>query len=84
MSFNVATETLKGRIINALLKGQQEAVAGAAADTNIAVAGITTDNTLLGVWNQTDGIEEAATITSNGNIQCAAITTGDTLTVTWA
>lgn len=75
--------TIKGEALNGLLNPNIEQVSGAAADTNIAVAGITTNDHLVSVWNVTDGTKEAASITSDGNIQCTADTTGDSLDVTW-
>lgn len=63
-------------------------VAGAAAATNIAIAGITQDAHLLSVIQMSGGVPADATadasVTSAGNIQLATInSTGDTLMVEW-
>lgn len=81
--FNISNATLKGKVLNALLKGQTEAVSGAAADTNIAVAGLTADSEVLAAWNQTDGEALVVSAQSTGNIQFAGDTTGDTIQVTF-
>ncbi len=61
-----------------------EAVAGAGADTDIAVTGIDTTDTLVAVINVTDGDNPAGiSVTSTGNIQSTETTAGDTLTVYW-
>jgi len=64
-------------------------VAGANASTNIAVTGITTDDTLVMVMEiatstviPTDRTSTTS-ITSNGYIQCTDATTGDVLIVLW-
>lgn len=60
-------------------------VAGAAADTNIAVSGIATDDVITEAIEFAAGVptDRTATtsITSAGNIQCSVDTTGDTLVV---
>jgi hypothetical protein len=62
-------------------------VAGAAANTNIAVAGIKRRDLLLSVIENAAGTltDRTATtsITSDGNIQCTVDTTGDQLLVYW-
>ena len=62
-------------------------VAGAAADTDIAVADITLDSELVSVIENAGGTltdrTATTTITSAGNIQCSVITTGDQLIVEW-
>ncbi len=67
--------------------------AGAAADTNIAVAGIKRGDGLVAVIHVADGAEAAllkgdlvaeTNITSDGNIQVdTTVTTGDQLLVIW-
>lgn len=64
-------------------------VAGANADTNIAVAGIKTTDQLLFVWESatstaifTDQTANCS-ITSDGNIQCTNATSSDVLLVLW-
>lgn len=70
------------------------AVAGAAADTNIPIAGIATEDTLLCVLRlnrdataaniDMDNLTGEASITSAGNIQIdTTVTTGDKLIVFW-
>lgn len=71
-----------------LQNAMQEAVAGAAATTNIAVAGITTADSIGSVVQFSSGVPDVVTaeasITSDGNIQLSTTnTTGDTLLVTW-
>ena len=66
----------------------QTLVVGAAADTNIAVAGIGVDDTIVSVLHNTAGVlvdvTAEASITSAGNIQLADTdTTGDQLIVLW-
>ena len=78
---------------------RQSVVGGAAADTDIAVSGILTTHTLLGVvkldftltdgtpntrtWDADDLLSEAS-VTSDGNIQLSTTdTTGAVLIVTW-
>lgn len=64
-------------------------VAGAAADTNIAIAGIKTTDELTAVielaTSTNDPTDQTATtsITSDGNIQCTNATTNDVLLVFW-
>ena len=75
------------------LQGLRISVAtGAAANTNIAVAGIATDDTLLSVVQFTRGavtaitmsdVTSTASITSAGNIQLSAASTGHKLIVVW-
>lgn len=78
---------------------QATVVAGAAAATNIAIAGIKTTDKIVAViradvaldtgtsatGNKVQAIDKpAATITSTGNIQVTSVdTTGDTLIVLW-
>ena len=81
--FNISNATLKGKVLNALLKGQSEAVSGALADTNIAVAGIGADSEVLAAWDQTNGAELIVSAQSAGNIQFASDTSGATIQVTW-
>jgi hypothetical protein len=63
-------------------------VAGAAANTNIAIAGIKRSDLLLAVIElpasaaATDR-SSTASITSDGNIQSTAVTTGNQLLVHW-
>lgn len=60
-------------------------VAGDAADTDIAVSGIATDDILLKCYENDTHTDRLSTssITSAGNIQCSDITTGNTLYVEW-
>jgi len=63
-------------------------VNGAAADTNIAVAGITTGDEIVSVIMFDTGVPSVVTaeasITSNGNIQLDTTdSTGNKLVVTW-
>lgn len=67
---------------------RQSLVAGAGANTNIAIAGIKTTDLLVSVIEvpaSTPLVDRSATtsITSDGNIQCTAATTGNQLLVTW-
>ena len=59
------------------------AVSGAAANTNIAIAGIKTEDTIVGVANVSNDNNPAFTITSDGNIQSADSTDADSLIVLW-
>jgi hypothetical protein len=81
--YNISEATLKGRVLNAIMKGQVVTATGVGAATNLAIAGILTTDELVGVWNATNRAEEPASITSAGNIQTVADVTGDTLVVTW-
>lgn len=72
------------------LQGKQIAVVdGAAVDTNIAIAGITTADTLGAVIRfvtdtPTSNLVDEAAITSDGNIQLSSTnTTGNKLIVEW-
>lgn len=62
---------------------------GAGADTNIAVTGITTSDTLafvLEVTADTAALTDrtaTSSITSAGNIQCTASTAGNQLIIVW-
>ena len=63
-------------------------VTGAAADTNIAIAGIRRRDMLLSVIEHPASaalVDRTATtsITSDGNIQCTASTAGNQLVVWW-
>jgi len=68
---------------------QVATVAGAGADTNIAVSGITVNDKLLAVIEiaTSTGIPTDRTgttsITSAGNIQCTVSTSSDKLIVLW-
>lgn len=68
-------------------------VSGASADTDIAIAGILTTDTIVGVLelvgagvDVTDATDRTATtsITSDGNIQVSVATTGDKLWVLYS
>jgi hypothetical protein len=87
MGFNIPNDTVKGKAINALLAPNIEAVAGAAADTNMAVASILLSSTIVSVINYAAGVPSditaTCTVTSAGNIQSSGDTTGDTNLVTW-
>ena len=64
-------------------------VAGANADTDIAIAGIKTTDQLIFVWelatSTNDPTDETAnaSITSDGNIQITNTTAGDVVLVLW-
>lgn len=64
-----------------------EVLAGAAADTNIAVTGIAVDDTLLSVIEFVAGVPTDrtanASITSAGNIQVDVSTAGNSLQLMW-
>lgn len=68
---------------------KMEIVTGANANTNIAVAGITTEDQLVAVieHDATSALPTDRTsttsITSNGNIQCTVSTATDKLVVWW-
>lgn len=68
---------------------QFELVAGAAADTDIAITGIKTTDELKAVFESAAAsalfTDRTATssITSDGNIQCTDATDGDLLIVIW-
>lgn len=67
---------------------QTATVAGAAAATNIAISGITTQDTIESVVEFAAGVPTdrtaEASITSDGNIQLSTTdTTGDVLLVRW-
>lgn len=72
----------------------EDALVGAAVDTNIAVAGIRTGDTIIEVSidpaaSQIGGkrviVTDEASITSDGNIQLTTtVTTGETLKIVWA
>jgi len=69
---------------------QPVVVSGAGADTNIAITGIVTDDRLVCVL-ELDGTDynivadrtSTSSITSDGNIQCTASTSGNKLFVLW-
>lgn len=63
----------------------QAVVAGAAANTNIPVTGIETEDTIVSAVMFTAGVPSVvpATITSAGNIRSTSDTTGNTLLVTY-
>lgn len=77
--------TVKGKAINELQRLTPAVVAGAAADTDIPVTGITTEDTLQSVIEFASGVptDRTATtsITSDGNIQCSVDTASDVLVV---
>ena len=64
-------------------------VSGAAADTNIAIAGIKTTDQLICVVESATSTAiltdrtSTSSITSDGNIQCSVATDSDTLLVFW-
>lgn len=64
-----------------------EVLAGAAADTDIAVTGIEVGDAIGSAIEFAAGVPTDRTgsvaVTSNGNIQCSVDTTGDTLIVEW-
>lgn len=67
---------------------KQVVVAGALANTNIAIAGISTADKLVGVVEVPASAAlvdrtAATSITSAGNIQCTASTSGNQLIVTY-
>ncbi|QIN95175.1 hypothetical protein DLP3_012 [Stenotrophomonas phage vB_SmaS_DLP_3] len=68
------------------LQGFKQAVVdGAAANTNIAIAGITTKAHVLSVADLTTPaiVTAAATVPTNGNLRIAGDTTGKKLLVTY-
>lgn len=80
--------TVKAEAIKELQRFKTSVVNGAAAATNIPVAGITTSDTIQSVLMFAAGVPSsvtsAASITSNGNIQLAAVnSTGNVLVVNW-
>jgi len=77
----VAASALKAAARTFVLK--QNVLAGAGANTNIAVSGIALTDRVVGVYNVTDSVMNTFTITSAGNIQSVTDTTGDTLLLTW-
>ena len=81
--FNISNATIKGKVLNALLKGQSVSVSGTTADTNIAVAGIAATSEVIAIWDQTNGVELTASVVSAGNVQFASDTTGATIMVTF-
>ena len=67
---------------------KQVVVAGAGANTNIAIAGIAVADKLVGVVEHPDNgavvdRTSTTTITTAGNIQCSVSTTGNKLVVTY-
>lgn len=68
-----------GKALRELQGLKLKAVAGAAANTNIAVAGIATEDTIVGALEFTAGVpaEIPLTITSAGNVQSTTDTTGN-------
>lgn len=84
---SVTKDTLKGKAIKELQSLRTEVVDGDSADTDIPVANITTRDTLESVIEFAAGVPTdrtaACSITSDGNIQCTADTTGDKLVVRW-
>lgn len=64
-----------------------EVLAGAAADTDIAVAGIALGDKIGSAIEWAAGVPTdrtaTTTVTSDGNIQCSVATTGDQLVVEW-
>lgn len=74
-------------ILKELQNAKLNAVAGAAADTNIALAGIKTTDTIISVVNLTDGVDVAlntVTIFADGQIRVSSVTTGKNLLIHWA
>jgi len=84
MGVNITKATNNCRIGHAI-------VAGAAADTDIAIAGIKTTDQIIGVGHFETAASiatltdqtAASSITSDGNIQCTNDTASDTLMVLW-
>jgi hypothetical protein len=64
---------------------QHTVVAGAAANADIAVPGIATQDVLVGVIQMETFVDRkaACSITSAGNIRCSASTVGNHLIVTY-
>lgn len=83
MGVNLPARTTVGCRIGSAL------VAGANADTNIAIAGIKTTDQLICVWESATSTalftDRTATssISSDGNIQCTDATSSDVLLVLW-
>ena len=76
-----------GHAIAELQSKKVEVLAGAAADTDIAITGIEVGDKLGSVIEFAAGVptDRTATtsVTSDGNIQCTVATTGDVLVVEW-
>ena len=77
----------EGKALAAALRLEQlrfTFAAGAGANTNIAVAGITTDDRIVTILNLTDADSPAApTIQEDGQVRSTDVTTGDDLLVVW-
>lgn len=60
-------------------------VTGAAANTNMALAGIATEDTIVSAVAYTGGVPANATFTvyAAGQVRCAADMTGKTIVVFW-
>ena len=86
-------QRLEQAVLDCLTGGFKQAVVdGAAANTEIAVAGIKKGDTLVGVTQfelEEGKVEDVAsltdetTISSDGHIKCVPLTTGSKLIVTW-
>ena len=85
----ITDQTIKGRAINELQSIKSAVLTGTTADTDIPLAGATVkDTTLKSVLRQdaTSGVMEAeisadCAITTDGNLQCTADTSGKVLVV---
>lgn len=71
--------------VKELQRIKQVVVDGAAANTNIAVAGIATADVIVSAIEFASGVPTArvASVTSAGNIQVTTVTTGSKLLVTY-
>jgi hypothetical protein len=72
-------------ILKELQQLTEVVVDGAAANTNIAVAGILTEDTIVSAIAFASGVPSkvTASITSNGNIQVTSVTTGSKIVLTY-
>lgn len=83
------TATSLGNALGELQRLKVSVATGAGASTNIAVAGIVTTDTLISVIEvpaaTTTLVDRTSTttITSSGNIQCSASTSGNQVLVYW-
>lgn len=84
----VAKDTVKGRAIHAQAGMKPDVLAGAAAATNIAVAGAVVGDVIMGCIHNTAGtlvdVTGEASFTTDGNLQLSTTdTTADQLLLFW-
>lgn len=77
---------LKAKLTGGGLDVKQVLVAGAAANTDIAIAGLKADAQILGCIDLTDALDELANVTvvKAGAIQLSTVTTAKNLAVLYA